>query len=174
MGERQRELHTRRLTLKPFSENDMERVISVLCNEEVRKTYMVPDFESREQAERMFTRLRDCSLDKNRFVYGIYLKDTLVGFLNDVEMESGTVELGYVIHPDCQNHGYATESLSAAIAELFRIGFSCVRAGYFEENPASGRVMEKCGMGRIGKTDEIPYRGVVHRCLYCEIRKAAE
>lgn len=174
MEERQIELHTRRLTLKPFSENDMERVISVLCNEEVRKTYMVPDFESREQAERMFTHLRDCSLDKSRFVYGIYLKDTLVGFLNDVETDSDTVELGYVIHPDCQNHGYATEALSAAIAELFRIGFSCVRAGYFEENPASGRVMEKSGMRRIEKIDEIPYRGAVHQCLYYEIRKAAE
>lgn len=169
MKERQMQLSTPRLTLMPFSEKDMDRVIAILCNEEVGKTYMVPAFDSREQAERMFARLRELSLAKDHFVYGIYLENRLIGFLNDVEMTADTVELGYVIHPDEQNRGYATEALGAAIAELFRMGFSRVRAGYFAENPASGRVMEKCGMKRIPETGEIEYRGAVHRCVYCEI-----
>ena len=37
---------------------------------------------------------------------------------------------------------------------------------YFEENPASGRVMEKSGMKKIEYTDTIEYRGKVHKCLY--------
>jgi len=74
-----------------------------------------------------------------------------------------------VIHPDYQNRGFATEALTASIQELFRLGYSRVRAGYFAENPASGRVMEKSGMHPISKMDTIEYRGNVHRCLYYEI-----
>ena len=33
------------------------------------------------------------------------------------------------------------------------------------------RVMEKSGMKREEKTDEIEYRGAVHRCVYYSIRK---
>ena len=46
-----------------------------------------------------------------------------------------------------------------------------VRASFFEENPASGRVMEKSGMHRIAYTEDITYRGAVHPCIYCEIRR---
>lgn len=171
MKEKRMELHTQRLTLKPFSHKDSDRVISILSNDEIKKTYMVPDFENREQAEQMFARLQALSLSGDHFVYGIYLEGDLIGLLNDVEMDDETVELGYVIDPEFQNRGFATQALSVAIEELFCMGYSCVRAGHFDENPASGRVMEKCGMVLIPETDEIEYRGAVHRCLNYAIRK---
>jgi len=49
---------------------------------------------------------------------------------------------------------------------MFARGFSEVLAGAFEENLASMRIMEKSGMTRIEKTDEIEYRGKVHQCVY--------
>ena len=48
------------------------------------------------------------------------------------------------------------------------MGFRKVKAGYFEENVASRRVMEKCGMKQLSYTDEIEYRGIVHKCFYYE------
>lgn len=48
------------------------------------------------------------------------------------------------------------------------MGFRKVKAGYFEENEASRRVMEKCGMKQLSYTDEIEYRGITHKCLYYE------
>ena len=42
---------------------------------------------------------------------------------------------------------------------------------FFEENIASKRVMEKCGMIPIGKEEYIEYRGVVHRCVYYSIKQ---
>ena len=45
-------------------------------------------------------------------------------------------------------------------------GFATVTAGAFEQNVASLRVMQKCGMVRLEKTDEIEYRGRVHTCIY--------
>ena len=54
------------------------------------------------------------------------------------------------------------------IKELLKMGFRKVKAGYFEENEASRRVMEKCGMKQLSYTDEIEYRGITHKCLYYE------
>ena len=51
------------------------------------------------------------------------------------------------------------------------MGYQRVAAGYFEENIASGRVMEKCGMVATGGTEEIEYRGKKHRVILCRIQK---
>lgn len=63
---------------------------------------------------------------------------------------------------------YATEAVHAMIEELLKMRFCKVKAGYFEENEASRRVMEKCGMKQLSYTDEIEYRGIVHKCFYYE------
>ena len=119
----------------------------------------------------MFRKLLILSHQKDHFERAICLENKPIGFLNDVEIKDGSIELGYVIHPDYQNQGYATEALTAAIWELFRQGYSTVRAGYFSENIASGRVMERSGMHPISRVDTIEYRCITHNCLYCEIDK---
>lgn len=163
---------TERLALRPFRAEDESDVLTLLQNEEIKLTYMLPDFPTKEAAVKLFRRLAELSLDEGHFVRAICLGERVIGFLNDVEIENGEIEVGYVIHPSVKNRGYATEALSAAIVDLFGRGYAAVCAGYFEENPASGRVMEKCGMRKIDKTDEIEYRGKRHHCVYCEIRKA--
>lgn len=162
-------LRTTRLELHSFRANDLENALAIFYNEEIKKTYMLPDFPSRENAIALFDRLMRLSNNVNRFVYGIYKDEDLIGFINDVEITSSTIEVGYVIHPDYQNQGYMTEALKACIEELFRIGYTTVKAGHFEENIASGRVMEKSGMHRIDHTDTLEYRGVTHICVNYEI-----
>ncbi len=168
---KQKEILTARLCLRPFREEDMEALYGLLTNEEIKKTYMIPDFPSREAADKMCRRFVDLSLDEGHFVRGIYLENRLIGFLNDVEMTEKTVEIGYVIHPLHWNRGYATEAVQGALTVLLDSGFDAVRAGYFEENEASGRVMEKAGMEKITYEDALEYRGKTHRCLYYEKRK---
>lgn len=164
-------LKTDRLVLRPFGEADRKQAIRLLRNDEISKTYMLPEFEDDSAAESVFRHLLSLSQQEKHFVRAICLENRLIGFLNDVGIKDGTVELGYVIHPDDQNQGYATEALKASIWELFQRGYRAVQAGYFEENTASGRVMEKSGMQPISKTDEIEYRGALHHCLYYEIKK---
>ena len=77
-----------------------------------------------------------------------------MGFLNEQTREGGVVEIGYVLHPDFWNRGYMTEAVGAVIRELFRMGASAVRAGHFEENASSRRVMEKNGMTPIPFSEE--------------------
>ena len=145
---------------------DLETMLDILTNDCVKQTYMLPDFPSREDAVPLFQRLVGLSGDSRRFVRGIYADETLVGFLNDVEIENGAIELGYVIHPRFQGNGYATEALGSAIGELFHLGFQAVITGAFRQNAASIRVMEKNGMTRIEKTEPIDYRGKTHICVY--------
>lgn len=162
---------TPRLTLRPFRDTDMDAVIELVCSREIAKTFMLPELDSREQAEQLFRTLQRLSQDEGHFVYGVCLDDRPIGLLNDVAIENTSIELGYCIHPLQKNQGFATEVLAAAIRELFRMDYCQIRAGFFEENTASRRVMEKCGMQPCGHTETIEYRGVSHRCIYYSIHR---
>ncbi len=159
-------IETERLVLKPLSDSDRDNMIELLTNSEIKKTYMLPDFESEEQAEKLFLRLKEGSLAEKVYQVGIFLDGEVIGYANEVERDGDKIELGYMIHPKYHNKGYGTEMLRAMIDEMFARGFAEVLAGAFEENPASMRIMEKSGMTRIEKTDEIEYRGKVHKCVY--------
>lgn len=161
------------VTLRIMGEECLEDGLSLLTNPIIKQTYMLPDFPSRVEAEALFHRLKDISRQVGRYVRGVFLGQSMIGFLNDVEITQESIELGWVIHPEHHNKGYATSAVMQAIKELFALGYAEVTAGAFVENPASIRVMEKCGMTRLDKTEEIEYRGAAHRCVYYAIRRNA-
>ena len=162
-------LVTERLVLKSFENKDKEDVIKLLENPLVAKTYMCPVFESEEHKDKFFSRFREISKGKDKLLYGIFLNEKVIGFINEVEKNDEEMELGYVISPNEWNKGYATEALKAVIKELFRIGFKRVVAAHFEINPASGKVMIKGGMQKIDRTEVIEYQGIKHNCVYYAI-----
>ena len=164
-------LKTERLLLKPFDESDRQQMVDILCNEEIKKTYMIPDFSDKKDAEALFEKLMLVSRSDDRFEYGIYYNDQLIGFVNDCEIKDLMIEIGYVILPKHQGKGFATEAIRCCIDELFRIGFAHIRAGFFEENIASRRVMQKCGMQKIDLEEDIEYKGILHHCFYYQIDK---
>ncbi len=166
-------LKTGNLMLRSLSDGDREAMRRMLTDEKIKKTYMIPDFSGREQEDVFFDRLKALSEKKDRFVYGISLQEDLIGFINECGRDGKSVEIGYFIASEHWGRGYATQALRAALAELFRMGFECVAAGFFEENPASSRVMEKAGMHPADRESVIEYRGRKHRCLYREIENNA-
>ena len=107
--------------------------------------------------------------DDKHLEYGIYLGGQMIGFVNDCGVDGDEIEIGYVIHPRYQGHGYATEAVRAVIGELREMGFRKIVAGYFSENTASFRVMEKCGMQQLDRTEVEEDRGEKHICRYCEL-----
>lgn len=154
------------MKLRHMTFSDDAALLRLLTDDQIKKTYMLPDFARQEDALPLARRLEERSRDENHFVRGMEADGNLVGFLNDVEIENGTIEVGYVVHPDYWGRGHATAALKLAIEELFRLGYRQVICGAFEENPASLRVMEKAGMRKLDKVDEIEYRGRIHQCLY--------
>ena len=171
MEKRNEVLKTERLLLSPFDETDRSQMVAILCNQEIKKTYMIPDFADQKEAGALFERLMNFSKMDNHFVYAIRLNNRVIGFINDCEMNDAMVELGYVITPDDQGNGFATEAVQCCIDELFRMGIDRVRAGFFENNIPSKRVMEKCGMHKIDLEEDIEYKGVLHHCMYYEIHR---
>ena len=162
---------TERLVIKPICEADKEAVIDLLTDETVSKTYMLPPYKSREEAIPLFQRLVTMSHDDTRFVAGIYLEGQFIGMMNETEIKDGKIEMGYAYLPAYYNRGYATEAFRGAIDYLLSRDFTTVLAGAFAENPASLRVMEKCGMTKLDYTDTIEYRGAEHTCIYYAIEK---
>ena len=171
MEKKKDRLQTERLILKAYDECDRQQMVDILFNEDIKKTYMIPDFANKKQAEELFEKLMNFSRSDNHFEYGIYFNNTLIGFVNDCEIKDSMIEIGYVITPEYQGRGFATETLQICIDELFRIGFEHIKAGFFEENIASCRVMQKCGMHKIDLEDDIEYKGILHHCLYYGIDK---
>ena len=158
---------TPRLILRAMTEKDENAMLELLTDPIVGKTYMIPEFTSREAARPLFHKIMEHSVS-DRFVYGVYFENDLIGFVNDVEKKEKTIELGYAYLPKYYNQGFATEALLACIDTLFKAGFETVRTGAFSENLASMRVMEKAGMTRCPDTEIIEYRGKEHLCLYYE------
>lgn len=159
------------INLKPFTSDDVENAVQLLTDEKVKETYMLPDFDKKEQVVALFERLKELSYQEDRFVRGIYLNDELIGILNDVGIEGDKLEIGYAISSLYHNLGYGTEMLKIALEQLIERGFVEIKAGAFVENPASTRIMQKAGMTRIDYTDEVEYRGKVHKCIYYVYKK---
>ena len=166
-----REITTTRLILGTIRECDFDAMMAIFKSDAVKATYMVPDLPTRDTEMKLFTRIRELSERDDRYVFGIFLEDKLIGLLNDTEISGKTIEVGYAIHPDYWGKGYMTEALSAVIPFLFSARFDEVIAGAFECNPASLRVMEKSGMKRSNLKAEVEYRGVTHKCVYYSIKK---
>lgn len=164
-------IQTERLTLKPYSAQDADELLDILTMPEVTDTFMVPEMESRRCLEELVQKLISFSQveDDKHLEYGIYLNGKIIGFINDCGIEDDEIEIGYVVHPRYQGRGYATEAVYAVITELREMGFRKITAGYFAENTASLRVMEKCGMRQTNETEEEEYHGRKHICKYCEL-----
>ena len=160
-----------KITLRPIPATDAEIITEILLDSSVKQTYMVEDL-SQEDAYQLGLHIASLSHCEDRYVRGIYTAKDLVGFLNDVEIKDGSIELGWVIAPAHQGNGYATEAVRIAIDDLFSKGYPRVVAGAFSENTASIRVMEKTGMVRQELTETIKYRGITHTCIYYAKDKA--
>lgn len=69
-----------------------------------------------------------------------------IGFMS-FQHENSTVEIGYSLARSHWNRGLMTEAVHAVLQECFEVlKLHRVEALHFSANPASGRVMEKCGM----------------------------
>ena len=171
MNVRPERIVTARLTLKAYEDVNQTSVIAMVKDPLVTKSYMIYDFPNQEAELKFFHRLKVLTEDPKRFVYGIFLGQEAIGFLNEVHIEDKEIELGYFIASKHWNQGYATEALSAVIPILFDMGYERIVAAHFEENPTSGRVMAKAGMHRIDREEELEYRGKMRHCLYYGIEK---
>lgn len=76
---------------------------------------------------------------------------SLVGAITLTWMNRSAAELGYWIGEPFWGKGYCSEAAVALIEFAFaELGIERILADHFRSNPASGRVMQKAGMRRVG------------------------
>ncbi|WP_163509707.1 GNAT family N-acetyltransferase [Fodinicola acaciae] len=157
-------LRTKRLLLRPFEMADLDALYDITRRPEVaRFEYWEPKTRE-ETAESLRRRAgrRAFEAEGDRFGLAVVLPDS-GEFVGDVSLkwaskQSRQGDLGYMVHPDHQGNGYATE----AATEMLRIGFECldlyrISAGCEPRNTGSVRVLERLGMRREGHLRRYAY-----------------
>jgi [ribosomal protein S5]-alanine N-acetyltransferase len=79
-------------------------------------------------------------------------------------LESGVLELGFLLRQEYWGQGLATEAARAAVQHAFDVlGVKAVFAGHHPENSASQRVLQKLGFQRT-HAEHYPPTGLQHPC----------
>ncbi len=145
-------LVTERLLLRPFTPDDAPEVQRLAGDREVASgTLQIPYPYPDGAAENWIATHRSGFEKGMHVVYALTRVQggELVGAVGlvSVDRRHGRAELGYWVARPCWGRGYATEGARAMIEYAFSVlGLHRVHAMHFSRNPASGRVMEKCGM----------------------------
>ncbi|MBQ8959968.1 MAG: GNAT family N-acetyltransferase [Ruminococcus sp.] len=137
-------LETRRCILRPLTLEDAEAVFQWAGDERVN-TFMPYNAHRSPDDSRAWLK----SLE-NEYQWGFVRKsDGLLMGSGGMRLrpDDGSWSFGYNLRYDCWNKGYATE-VTGKMIEFIREKHDPERitAEHAVDNPASGRVMEKCGL----------------------------
>ena len=148
-------LTTRRLILRPLAIADARILYEVGSREDVSRPAGFPRTRSlaasRARVRRTIAACRKG--DPKPLSFSIVLKTggTWVGSVSLGWPHAGIGQLGYLIHPDRQGRGYATEAVRKVVETAFaRFGAHRVQATCWVRNAGSARVLRKAGLRREG------------------------
>ena len=141
-------LETERLRLRPLTTDDAEGEFVWLSDPEVNR-YM--PYNLYTDVKDVVEWLKIASASETEYHFGFERREDglLVGAgsIGPKNHAGGVWEFGYNLRRDCWNRGYATEATRAMIDFAHReFGVRVIMASHAIANPASGRVMEKCGL----------------------------
>jgi RimJ/RimL family protein N-acetyltransferase len=154
-------IETERLLLRPFEPGDLEPLHAIHSRADVARWLYLEPRDEGEVREMLDRKMGDRAIaeEGDRLSLAGVLREggELVGdfSLRWRSKEHRQGEIGFVVHPEHQGRGYATE----ASAVLLRLGFEGLGlhrvVGALEpRNTASARVLERLGMRHEGRLVE--------------------
>lgn len=151
-------LVTDRLLLRSFDVADASEVQRLCGDYAVAATTLLPYPYPDGLAEIWIASLRE-GIERGEaaaFAVTVPPEGNLIGGVRlQIDRDHARGELGFWVGRPCWGRGYATEAVGAVIGYGFSVlGLHRVYAVHFSRNPASGRVMEKCGMLHEGRFRE--------------------
>ena len=159
-------LETNRLILRPWRDDDAAALFKYASDPDVGPRAGWPPHKSEEESLEIIR-----TVFNNDSNWAIVLKETgeAIGAIGygpscDCKLPSREDEplCGYWIAKPYWNRGICTEALQCMLdLILTTTDIPSLISGHFVDNPASGRVMEKCGFIPTGETciDETQYQG---------------
>ena len=157
---------TARLRFRPWMESDAEALFRYASDPEVGVRAGWPPHPQMKESIAVIR-----NVFSNDHTWAMELKESgeAVGCMgyylcgeSNIEIGENDAEVGYWLGRPYWGRGLCTEALRGMIGYCFdRKGFQTLWGGFFEDNPASGRVMEKCGFRDTGKYKYLShlYRG---------------
>jgi RimJ/RimL family protein N-acetyltransferase len=148
-------LETERLFLRPYTIDDLDAFHAIVQRGDVNR-YLYSEPRDRVQARDVLTRLAiKTAIDGEHddILLAVVLKASgmVIGHVNLqlTSREHRQGEVGYVLHPDHQGRGYATEATTV----MLRLGFEGLglhrMVGRLDaRNAGSARLLERLGMRR--------------------------
>lgn len=152
-------LTTERLVLRPLTADDSESAFEWLGDDRVTKFMPFNTYKCAKEAEEKLKLIKDDILHYN---WGFVLRENnlLIGNGNIYyKDEAKAWSFGYILRYDYWNKGYTTEATKAMIQFVYdKCGARKFVARHCYGNPASGKIMEKCGLqfdhiGEYGRAD---------------------
>jgi len=159
-------METERILLRPWRDDDAETLFKYASDPEVGPRAGWPPHKSVEESLEIIR-----TVFHNDTTWAIELKATgeaigCIGYLPSsgcpIPAREGEPLVGYWIAKPYWNQGICTEALKLVIEHIRKTtNIPSLVCGHFVENPASGRVMEKCGFVPTGETyfDDTQYQG---------------
>ena len=144
-------LETQRLILRRIGRRDAKDIFAYASDPEVARHVLWTPHSSIRDSRRYVRWMKRQYRNGDPSSFAIELKETgrMIGTIGFVSCspEDGLVEVGYSIGREHWGRGYTTEALRTVLDFAFtELGVYRVEGRYEWDNPASGRVMEKCGM----------------------------
>lgn len=149
-------METERILLRPWRESDAEALFKYASDPEVGPRAGWPPHKSVEESREIIR-----NIFSKEGMWAVEWKETqepigCVGYLpashSNLDIEDDHAEVGYWIARPFWGRGICTEALRIVIDYCFaEKGFSVLWGDYFPDNPASGKVMEKCGFVDTGR-----------------------
>jgi len=139
------------IELRALSESDVPRLAELANNEKIGRNLRdgFPYPYTLDDALNFIRRFRN-----NTSFFAILYKGEYVGNISLSPCENvyrKTAEIGYFIGEPFWNKGIATAAVNLITDFGFKVlGFARIHTGVYEFNPASQRVLEKCGYSKEG------------------------
>lgn len=147
-------LRTARLMLRRPAEQDIPEIIAIAGDWEIAsRVSRVPHPYSEADARFFLNEILPETLSWAIVERASGKMAGMIG-LSRFEQQPGTFELGYYVAPDRWGRGIATEAGSVVVAYgAGLVGRERIRSGFFADNPASGRVLEKLGFTALRESE---------------------
>jgi RimJ/RimL family protein N-acetyltransferase len=147
-------IETDRLVLRPVLPGDADTITEIVGDRRVyTKVARIPPGQTKDQTAHWIAGHTAGRAADTDHIFALTRADTLIGVIG-AHRQALTVpfSIGYWLAPDHWGQGLATEAGQGLIDWLDRRGAGkALVAGYFADNPASGRVLRKLGFLPVGR-----------------------
>ena len=142
-------LRTERLVLRPPRLEDAETIAALVNDRRIaQNTARIPHPYALADAQAFLTAV---AASEREAVFVVTLRGKVIGCCGIEQRDGEGAEIGYWLGVAFWGQGYATEAARAVIDHAFHdLGYKVLHAGARVSNPASRRVLEKCGFESTG------------------------